>query len=378
MGRSLHLARFEQVYDDHARFVAAVLSRLGTAPASISDAVQDVFIVAYRHWPRFDDTRDPRPWLVGIARRVAFRHRRSLHRQQRKAHALRESSPSASPGLDGPVEARNFLRSFIGCLDDDLREVFVLAEIEGYTAPEIASQTGLTPAVVYRRLRLARKRLRKAVAIETQAPERTSDVPAFALLCARLPVPAMGHAVAGWGTAKLLAWAATATFGVAGMTLGARHAATRPANAVAPRHASVTVQATEKTSAPAAAPSVAVTSTVDPAPVSPMPRREAASARDPLAEEAALVRAATDWLARAEPSRALAALDEHARRFADGQLRDARQRHRIRALCDLGRTQEARHEAAAWLRARPDDPLARHSMQICDVAPRRSPPDPEN
>ena len=56
------------------------------------------------------------------------------------------------------------LEAALAELDDDKREVFVLAEIEELAAPQISEITGAPVNTVYARLRAARQRFAKAVA----------------------------------------------------------------------------------------------------------------------------------------------------------------------------------------------------------------------
>ena len=51
------------------------------------------------------------------------------------------------------------MHGFLETLDDDRRAVFVLAELEQMTAPEIAEALNANPSTVYSRLASARKAL---------------------------------------------------------------------------------------------------------------------------------------------------------------------------------------------------------------------------
>ena len=115
------------------------------------------------------------------------------------------------------------------------------------------------------------------------------------------------------------------------------------------------------------------------APVSPprrtAPLQEAPPAGRALARESApagTVAAETRLLRRAEESlrsgdaaHALALLDEHARTFPNGILTEERSAERVLTLCKLGRTSEAREEAARFLRATPESPLADSVRSSC-------------
>ncbi len=71
--------RLTRLYEKHNRAIRAYcLRRIGDADAS--DAVAEVFAVA---WRRIDDVPDDEmtlPWLYGVARRVVSDHYRSSNR----------------------------------------------------------------------------------------------------------------------------------------------------------------------------------------------------------------------------------------------------------------------------------------------------------
>src|SRR5687767_14923367 len=115
------LRDFRGVYLAHYGFVWHALHRFGTAPVALDDAVQDVFVVAYR---RRADYRGPSPklWLYGIARRVASNYRRAHRRRTQRDQAL----PLAlrRPLHDGTHEAiETFERYLMGLRRAD-RELF--------------------------------------------------------------------------------------------------------------------------------------------------------------------------------------------------------------------------------------------------------------
>ncbi|SFE34397.1 RNA polymerase sigma factor, sigma-70 family [Nannocystis exedens] len=150
-------ASFEALFREHFGFVYRNLRRLGVPPAAVEDAVQEVFLVVLRR-PDAPIT-SVRGWLYGIARRIAWRQRRSVGRQNRLAQAFADEAPRA---LDGAVavaerEAAELLERFLGQLDEDKRAVFLLAELEQMTAPEIARALEVKENTVYSRLRAARQ-----------------------------------------------------------------------------------------------------------------------------------------------------------------------------------------------------------------------------
>ena len=149
-------AAFERLYERYAPIVHGLL--LGRAVGTdVDDAVQDVFVTA---WRRLDDLRDPAAfggWITAIARNRAV----DAHRTRREFVELPadlETRATAS----AEAEARAALEA-IRSLPDAYRETLVLRLVEGLTGPEIAERTGLTPASVrvnlHRGMKLLREKL---------------------------------------------------------------------------------------------------------------------------------------------------------------------------------------------------------------------------
>jgi RNA polymerase sigma-70 factor (ECF subfamily) len=149
-----------QVYAQHFRYVWRCLRSLGVREPSLDDALQDVFVVVQRRFPEFDGRAELRTWLYAIALRVGRKYRA---RAAREPQPLEDESERVEPIAPGDTERvaeskqrLRFARLALGSLDDDKREVFVLARIEQMSAPEIAAIIGIPLNTVYSRLRLAR------------------------------------------------------------------------------------------------------------------------------------------------------------------------------------------------------------------------------
>jgi hypothetical protein len=84
-----------------------------------------------------------------------------------------------------------------------------------------------------------------------------------------------------------------------------------------------------------------------------------------LSEEAALLERAQRALSAKNPGLALMILDEHERRFAAGALREEREAARVLALCGLGRVNEARARARAFMNAAPRSVLVPRLEHSC-------------
>ena len=84
-----------------------------------------------------------------------------------------------------------------------------------------------------------------------------------------------------------------------------------------------------------------------------------------LAAELRLLARAQAAMRAGDPAGSLVALDEHAREFEDGQLAPERDYKRALAQCGLGRSDEARAIAEAFVRRYPRSPLRHKAATVC-------------
>jgi RNA polymerase sigma-70 factor (ECF subfamily) len=90
-----------------------------------------------------------------------------------------------------------------------------------------------------------------------------------------------------------------------------------------------------------------------------------------LEREVRLLRGAQQSMRDGRPERALALLAEHDRQFPAGLLRQEGLAARVMALCALGRTAEARRDAAEFLNRWPASPLSAQVRASCGHEPSR-------
>jgi RNA polymerase sigma factor (sigma-70 family) len=364
-----HPSRFHALYRGEFAFVWSAAQHLGVPSGAVDDVVQDVFLTAYRRLDQLHFEVSPRAWLFGVTRRVAFRYRRGAARQARRHAAFAEVAPTAATPQQRHDDAQ-LLNRVLGELSDGTRVVWEMTELLGMSAPEIASELGLPLNTVYSRLRLARRQLQALVADEQldrmrdAARERQAPPPEAESRTWGLILPALGKSGAAAG---LTAWASTkaaaaTTMIVAGAAAVGLVVAREPARASEPPPPPAAPTQVERASAPgpsaetkveeevAAAPSEEA-----PPPVSQDMRKRTSAPEAPdagarLAEEVAAIDRARARLGAGDPAGALAAIEEHARRFPQGTLADVREAARVEALCGLG--DEARASAAARLLVR--------------------------
>jgi RNA polymerase sigma-70 factor (ECF subfamily) len=165
------VARLRSMMEDHFETVWRALRRLGVAESGADDGAQHVFLVALR---RLDEIAigGERSYLLGIALRVASEARRALSRRREvpiiDVDALAASSASTAPRRpDEVLEQKRALALLAALLDemqDDLREAFVLFELEELSAPEVARVLDVPVGTVASRVRRAREHLRMSLA----------------------------------------------------------------------------------------------------------------------------------------------------------------------------------------------------------------------
>ncbi len=150
---------FERIYREHYRRVRWVVRARGVPEAALDDVVHDAFLSIHRRLPERDRDVPLATWVVGVARSVAFSHRRATaRRRQRQADAPVPAGPRTPDEQLELDQAWATLAAFVDSLPAEQREVFVLTQMVGLSMAEIAQTTGTKTNTLYSRLRLARKR----------------------------------------------------------------------------------------------------------------------------------------------------------------------------------------------------------------------------
>ncbi|MEM6992000.1 MAG: sigma-70 family RNA polymerase sigma factor [Myxococcota bacterium] len=392
MGRHLRsdprVAELETLYREQHRRVRWVLRGRGVTDDVLDDLVHEAFLAIFRRLPERDPAVPLTSWVSGVARNVAFSHRRSSARRVAAVQALPEPPDAEQP--DETVARRHAwmqLDEFLSGLDAEQREVFVLAELLGMRVVEVADVVDAPLNTLYSRLRIARQRfaarfgddhaeqLRRAG--QGECPTRAQRRHAWMLLSTEL-FGAAPVAAATATTSVGLKWllAGGVAVGVAGVaavavqrnqpaaTVRRSSSPTEPAADAAP--ATVTASPVPPTRpavtpavapsvAPAVAPSVVPSKIVAPtrgvpiaapptrqrtAPAAATPQPEPSPTPDPLSETVETLRNAQRQLREGDPEGALATVDALGAR-AHGPMRPELHRIERQAACDMGKTERA-------------------------------------
>jgi RNA polymerase sigma-70 factor, ECF subfamily len=141
-----------------------VLRRQGVPAADAEDLAQEVFLVMWRRWPDYDPARPLRPWVLGIAIKVARAHRKQPRREV--LAGLIETAADPRPPPDQALaegRARALVRAALLALPDKQRSVLVLHDLEGVAMVDIAGARSEPLTTLYSRLVTARRAFARAV-----------------------------------------------------------------------------------------------------------------------------------------------------------------------------------------------------------------------
>jgi RNA polymerase sigma-70 factor, ECF subfamily len=143
----------------HLKCVWRMLRRHGVAEADADDAVQKVFLVFARKQGDVEPGHEL-PYLLRTATLVASEARRTHRRRRESDVTPPELAAPASHAPDAAMEQREALEhidAILERMEESLRTVFVLHEIEELTMAEISETLQVPAGTVASRLRRARE-----------------------------------------------------------------------------------------------------------------------------------------------------------------------------------------------------------------------------
>lgn len=153
----------EAVYAEHRDALWSFSLRLLADPASAEDLVHDVFVALPKLWHKVGADTPLRSFLLAVTANLARNHSRSAKRRRLLAEVWgRETSTTTSEHPEHLTLRRNLaaqLEAALSHLSHDHRVVFVLVEIEQYSALEAAEILDLPPGTVRSRMFHAKRQL---------------------------------------------------------------------------------------------------------------------------------------------------------------------------------------------------------------------------
>ncbi len=159
------VAAFGYIVELHESRVFRTARAILGSDSDAEDAVQEVFVRAYRYLARFDESRELAPWLYRITANVC----RDLAKNRRRHHGVSIESLHLASSQSGPFESlarqeqRELIREAIARLPYKEGAAITLRDLEGLTTREVAKALGTTEATVRSQISSARAKLRKYI-----------------------------------------------------------------------------------------------------------------------------------------------------------------------------------------------------------------------
>lgn len=143
-------------------YVRRTLRRLGTERSEVDDLAQEVFLVMHRRWSEFDQSRPLRPYLFGVATRIALANQRKRSREVAYGNIeLGDDGPGPEEVLSNK-QTRALVRAALKRIPASRRTVLVMHELDRVPVTEVATTLSIPLFTVYSRLRKAREELKIA------------------------------------------------------------------------------------------------------------------------------------------------------------------------------------------------------------------------
>jgi RNA polymerase sigma-70 factor (ECF subfamily) len=161
-----HASRDDACLDAFQReldYIYRTFRRLGTPRSEVEDLTQDLFLVLDRVWDDYDPERPLRPYLFGIAFRIAAAHQRKRRREVRYG-AFAVADPGPGPyDLFESNQSRALLLEALEQVPLPRRAVLIMHELDHVPVADVASLLSIPLFTVYSRLRKGRRELDKAI-----------------------------------------------------------------------------------------------------------------------------------------------------------------------------------------------------------------------
>jgi RNA polymerase sigma-70 factor, ECF subfamily len=164
--RRLPASALRHLVQEHYDFIWRLLARLNVSGPEVDDAAQQVFMVLVSREGLTIKVGSERAFLYGVALRVAKEFRRKTLSQLNHFSPDPEFLIDRSPDVEAVAErsqARQKLDHILEQMPDNLKEAFILFELEDMTVPQIAELLSIPTGTVASRLRRARALFQKAV-----------------------------------------------------------------------------------------------------------------------------------------------------------------------------------------------------------------------
>jgi RNA polymerase sigma-70 factor (ECF subfamily) len=152
-----------RAFHDELAYVQRALRRRGVRSEDAEDLAQEVFLVMCRRWADYDTARPLRPWLSGIASRVAQDFRKRVGRELPIGLLDPiDEAPTAEEGLNRRRSQAAAQRA-LASLPAKQRAIFEQVELDDLPIRALCAREAISLFTGYARLRKARRAFAKAL-----------------------------------------------------------------------------------------------------------------------------------------------------------------------------------------------------------------------
>jgi RNA polymerase sigma-70 factor (ECF subfamily) len=161
-----------RAYQRELDFLIGSLRRLGASYPDIEDMLHEVFLVMFARWNDYDTARPLRPWLFGIAFRVAAAQRRKGAREVPTENQDAQDQGALPDDQLAAGRNRELLLRALTHIPIERRAVLIMHEVDETPMRDIAHHLGIPLFTAYSRLRKARQELDATLVRLEKGPRR--------------------------------------------------------------------------------------------------------------------------------------------------------------------------------------------------------------
>jgi RNA polymerase sigma-70 factor, ECF subfamily len=152
-----------EAYQREFDYLVRTLRRLGVSPEDVEDLAHEIFLVLRRTWNEYNPERALKPYLFGIAFRVAASHRRKYWREVPFATVEGQDRAPYPDEVMASNQARALVLTALERIPLKRRAVLIMHDLDEVPVQDVAATLSIPLFTAYSRLRKARRELESAV-----------------------------------------------------------------------------------------------------------------------------------------------------------------------------------------------------------------------
>jgi RNA polymerase sigma-70 factor (ECF subfamily) len=157
------LASCVEAFESEFDYIHKALRRHGISESDADDLAQEVFLIMWRRWADYDSGRPVRPWLAGIAFRVAYNHRDRIAREVPGGLLDTHAQTETPEDRIASGRVRALVLQALAHIPEKQRAAMILHHLDGLGVRDVARVTKVPLFTAYSRLRAGRRAFAAAV-----------------------------------------------------------------------------------------------------------------------------------------------------------------------------------------------------------------------